>query len=91
MQKLLSDSVYTTGLRPASSTPLLILWPALQPELLVVLQVAITTGVDLPAGSVCLAKECHLESSQTSKISYIRGNDWSLLVPPLQDSEGGEG
>lgn len=64
MHKLLCDSVYTTGLGPASSTPLLIPWRALQPEVLVVLQIAFTTGVDLEAGSVCLAKECYLESTQ---------------------------
>lgn len=46
MQKLLSDSVYTTGLHPATSTPLLIPWRTLQPELLVVLQVAFTTRAE---------------------------------------------
>lgn len=53
---------------PAPSTPLLIPWQAQQPVLQVVLLVvllgAFTTVADLEAGSVCLAKECFLESAQ---------------------------
>lgn len=86
MQKLLSDSVYTTGLHPASSSPLLIPWRTLQPELLLVLQVAFAAGVDFEAGSVYLAI---WKVVKQVILVYWRGasehSDWPPLVLTLPD------